>query len=387
MAWNEPDNKDDPKNKKPDGPPDLDEALKRLSQKISRLFSGKPNSTGPTEEDSSNSGTIAISLILILALFMWMIAGIFVVGPANRAVILRFGHYSDTLGPGLHWIPRFIESKEIVNVEKVKFFKYSDAMINKDENIVSATVTVQYRVIDSQHYLFNVNEPEESLKQATASAFRQVIGHTSFDDLLTTGRELVSKEVTDLLEKIIEPYHTGIMIMGVELQEIRPPVEVTEAFADAIKAQEDEKTYTREAKAYVANIIPQARGAVSRIEQEATAYKEQVILKAKGDVARFERLLPEYQRAPAVTRQRLYLDTISDILSRTNKILVDTPANNILYLPLDKLLAGNDQKVPQKTPELVEPLSQTTDNASTTGRDPAKETRGRDSYRGRGDTE
>lgn len=380
MGWNEPDNQR-PKKSNEEGPPDLDEALKKLQQKLARIFGGKQK---PGSSPDSGSGAIALSLVLLLAIFMWAIAGVFVVGPANRAVVLRFGQYHETLGPGLHWIPRFIESKDIVNVEKVKFFKYSDAMINKDENLVSATVSVQYRVIDSQQYLFNVNEPEESLKQATASAFRQVIGHTGFDELLTTGRVQVGKEVTELLEKIIEPYNTGLMIMGVSLQEIRPPVEVSEAFADAIKAQEDEKTYVREAQAYVSNVIPQARGEVSRIKQEATAYKEQVILRAKGDVARFERLLPEYQHAPQVTRQRLYIDTMSDIYAQTSKIFIDSPSNNLMYLPLDKLITGAESKAPTQTSDLTH-SNRLQIPPVVTPENERWDTRGRESYPGRGE--
>lgn len=421
MAWHEPNNKDDKSSKDPwsgekksEGPPDLDEAFRRLQDKLSGVFGGKKGGSDSEPGSDQGGGNIAFGFIALIALAVWFLAGVYIVGPGDQSVIMRFGKYSKTVGPGMHWMPRFVDSRRTVNVQKVSYFEYSDEMLNKGdkikeqapqglqlsgseavldkdsnnisikgENIVAVKVKIQYRIAKPEDYFFQVTKPIESLQQATASALRQVTGRTHFDELLTTGREKARRDVTVLLNAILEPYRTGIEIIDVTFQDIRAPAQVKDAFDDAIKAQEDEKRYIREAKAYRADVLPKARGQASRILQEGQAYKEQIVLQAQGDVQRFNKLLPEFNRAPQVTRERLYLDALGSVLENSSKIVIDSKSSNLLYLPLDKII--NAPKTTANTPLMtekqvvnVEPTRVDTDLYRYRGRV------GRDSYRGRG---
>jgi len=304
MAWNEQDRNgqdQDPwgRGKKKQGPPDLDEALRQFQRKLKSLFGGKGSlSKGG---GGAKGGAISLGFIGILVLVVWLVSGIFIVSPAEEASILRFGKYYGTVGPGPHWIPRFIDTKYVVNVQKVSNFSYTALMLTKDENIVSVSVAIQYRIQNLRDYLFNLVNPRESLQQATASSLRQVIGHTSLDDILTVGREKVRGNVSVLINKLLDIYQTGLIVTDVVMQPAKAPEEVKAAFDDAIKAQEDEQRFINHAQAYVRGVIPIAQGKAKRILQEANAYRKQVVLKAKGDVARFNFILPQYVRAPKVT--------------------------------------------------------------------------------------
>jgi membrane protease subunit HflK len=344
MGWNEPDKGPD-KGKDPwsgkNQPPDLDEALKRLQSKLKKTFfggSGKPDEN-PTEANSGGGGLLAAGVLLV-AFILWALSGIFIVDPAEQAAILRFGKYVETVGPGPHWIPRLISSKIVLNADRVSDFSYSAQMLTKDENLVSVAVAVQYRIGDLQDYLFNVADPQESLQQATSSALRQVVGTTTLDQLITEGREAWGNSVQDSLVKILEIYKTGIIIVNVSPQPARAPENVQDAFDDAIKAQEDEKRFKEQARAYEARVVPIADGNAKRIFAEAKAYAEQVVLRAAGEAAEFLELLPAYTRAPLVTGERMYLDAMQQILSKSSKIVVDGKAGNLLYLPLDKLMTS-----------------------------------------------
>ncbi len=353
MGWNEPDKGKDPWNGK-NQPPDLDEALKRLQQKLKQLFvrgrgSDKPNEATPTA--NPNGGLIA-SVVIVLAVLLWALSGIFIVDPAEQAAILRFGRYVETVGPGPHWIPRFISSKIVLNVDRVSDYSYSAQMLTKDENLVSVALAVQYRIGDLQDYLFNVADPEEGLQQATSSALRQVVGTTTLDQLITEGREAWGTNVQDSLIKILEIYKTGIVIVNVSPQPARAPENVQDAFDDAIKAQEDEKRFKEQAQAYEARVVPIAEGNAKRIASEAQAYAEQIVLKSTGDAAEFLALLPAYLRSPVVTGERMYLDTMQQVLSKSSKIVVDGKAGNMLYLPLDKLMDPSSQSQLSKVPNL-----------------------------------
>ena len=342
MGWNEPDKGKDPWNGK-NQPPDLDEALKRLQQKLNKMFRRLPGSNKPSEvtpSDPPNGGVIAGGLFFVTFL-LWALSGIFIVDPAEQAAILRFGQYVETVGPGPHWIPRFIASKIVLNVDRVSDYSYSAQMLTKDENLVSVAVAVQYRIGDLENYLFNVADPEEGLQQATSSALRQVVGTTTLDQLITEGREAWGTNVQDSLIKILDIYKTGIVIVNVSPQPARAPENVQDAFDDAIKAQEDEKRFKEQAQAYEARVVPIAEGNAKRIASEAQAYAEQVVLKATGDAAEFLALLPTYLRSPAVTGERMYLDAMQQVLSKSSKIIVDGKAGNMLYLPLDKLMGAS----------------------------------------------
>lgn len=342
MGWNEPDKDKDKDKEQWNGknqPPDLDEALRRFQEKLRRTLMGSGSGgDGSTPSSSNNRGAGLIALLALLAVFiLWALAGVFIVDPAEQAVILRFGKYVETVGPGPHWIPRIIDSKIVINVERVSDYSYSGHMLTQDENLVSVSLAVQYRIGDLKNYLFNVVDPQESLQQATSSALRQVVGTTTLNEIITEGREAWGTNVQDTLIKILDKYKTGIVIVNVSPQPARAPENVQDAFDDAIKAQEDEKRFKEQAYAYKARVVPIAEGNSKRITEEAQAFAQQVVLKAKGEVAEFLALLPQYKLSPWVTSQRMYIDAMQQVLTNSSKIIVDGKSGNLLYLPLDKL--------------------------------------------------
>ena len=347
MAWNEPGNKgNDPwgnKGGNDKGPPDLDEVFRNLSKR----FGGKGNG-------SSGSGFSAFSLVVVVgvAVTVWALSGFYTVKEAERGVALRFGKYIGEVVPGLQWKATFIDQVFPVDVESVRSIPASGSMLTSDENVVKVELDVQYRVMDPYLFLFSAVDANASLREATDSALRYVIGHNKMDDILTTGRDTIRRDTWKELERILEPYKLGLTIVDVNFLPARPPEEVKDAFDDAISAQEDEQRYIREAEAYAREIEPKARGQVERMAQQANAYKEREILEAKGKVSRFELLLPEYKAAPEVTRQRLYIDTMQQVMGDTNKVLIDTKnSGNMMYLPLDKLMEQKPAKAVVVEPE------------------------------------
>ncbi|WP_133136970.1 FtsH protease activity modulator HflK [Legionella rowbothamii] len=346
MGWNEPDKGKDPWKGK-NQPPDLDEALKRLHDKLKKMLFGGSGKAAAEPPRTSNSNTSLVAMMVAVSAFiLWVLAGIFIVDPAEQAVILRFGKYVETVGPGPHWIPRLISSKVVMNVDRLLDYSYSAQMLTSDENLVSVSLAVQYRIGDLQQYLFNVANPEESLQQATSSALRQVVGTTTLDQIITEGREVWGNQVQETLIKTLEMYKTGIVIVNVSPQPARAPESVQDAFDDAIKAQEDEKRFKEQALAYAAKVVPIAEGNASRIRQEAEAFSKQVVLQAQGEVAEFLALLPQYTLAPDITAQRMYLETMQMVLTKSSKIIVDSKAGNLLYLPLDKLAKSQPEHSP-----------------------------------------
>src|SRR5690554_1288164 len=348
MAWNQPgsgNNDRDPwKNQggREQGPPDLDEAIRNL---LGKLGLGGNKQQGGNGAKSSRG----LGVILVLAVVIWFIAGFYTVKEAERGVVLRFGQYHNLVESGLHWRPFFVDTVETVDVSNVKQFQSEGFMLTQDENVVHVELDVQYRIVNPRDYLYAVETADRSLAQATDSALRYVVGHTTMDEVLTVGRESVRQNTLELLENIIAPYRLGIQVVDVNLLPARPPEAVKEAFDDAISAQEDEQRFIREAEAYAREIEPLARGQVRRILQEAQAYREQTVLRAQGEVARFEELLPQYKAAPTVTRERLYLETLEKIYANNAKVLVDVDgSNNMLYLPLDKILER--QRATQQAP-------------------------------------
>ncbi len=344
MAWNEPgkDDKDPWKNKggNNQGPPDLDDLLKDLSNKVGGIFGGKSSGGGSGKSFSS----IGIGLILVIAILVYVFSGFYTVKEAEKGIVLRFGQYAGTVEPGLRWKWTFAERIIPVDIQTTRDLPAAGFMLTQDENVVRVEMQIQYRVVDPRSYIFSVTNADDSLSQSLDSALRYVVGHARMDDILTSGREQVRQSVWTELEKIIEPYNLGLIIVDVNFKDARPPEEVKDAFDDAIAAQEDEVRFLREAEAYARGIEPRARGRVKRMEQEALAYKEQIVLDAEGEVARFEKLLPEYQAAPKVTRQRLYLSTMEKIYGNTSKVMVDVEGgNNMIYLPLDKIMQQQSQ--------------------------------------------
>ena len=341
MAWNEPGNNGndkDPWNNKggrDQGPPDLDEVFRKFSNKFSGLFGVKKSGNG----SGGGLGGAGISFILIIAVIVWALSGIYTVKEAERGVVLQFGKYDRIADPGLRWKMTFIETVIPVDIEAVRSLSASGFMLTEDENVVSVEFQVQYRVIDPYLYEFSVTNADSSLEEALDSALRYVVGHAKMDQVLTNGREVVRQNTWDELNKIIEPYNLGLIVTDVNFKDSRPPTEVKDAFDDAIAAQEDEERFIREAEAYAREIEPRARGQVTRMTQEAEGYQERITLEAQGEVARFEKLLPEYQAAKEVTRERLYIDAMEEVLGSSSKILVDVKGgNNMMYLPLDKIM-------------------------------------------------
>ncbi|MBQ4813720.1 FtsH protease activity modulator HflK [Pseudoalteromonas luteoviolacea] len=339
MAWNEPGNNgndNDPwKNRggRDQGPPDLDEVFRKFNNKFGGIFGGKPGN------NKGGLGGAGVTFIFIIALIVWALSGIYTVKEAERGIVLQFGKFDRIAEPGLRWKMTFVERVIPIDIEAVRSLSASGFMLTEDENVVSVEFEVQYRVVDPTLYRFSVTDADHSLQQALDSALRYVVGHSRMDQVLTTGREQVRQRTWDELNKIIEPYSLGLIVTDVNFKDSRPPAEVKDAFDDAIAAQEDEERFIREAEAYAREIEPRARGQVTRMTQEAEAYKERIMLEAQGEVARFEKLLPEYAAAKEVTRERLYIETMEEILGRSSKVIVDVKGgNNMMYLPLDKIM-------------------------------------------------
>ncbi len=288
-------------------------------------------------DSSLNIKRIAIILAVVIVA-IWILIGIFIVSPAEEAVVLRLGKYVTTYSQGPHWIPWPLETETTLNVQQISNFPYQAQMLTEDENIVSVAVAVQFRINNPRDYLFNIVDPVKSLRQATSSALRQIVGQMTLNDILTTGREDLREKVKEQLIKTLTVYKSGLEVMDVALQATKPPEEVIDAFNDAVKAREDSQRYINKAQAYSRRVNLSAQGAVARIKQRANAYKVATVLTAKGNIARYNALLIPYLQAKEITRERLYLDTMSTVLSQSTKIIVDG-SNNIMYLPLQQILA------------------------------------------------
>lgn len=359
MAWNEPGSGDkDPWGKRGggnDGPPDLDEVVKNLQRKFAGMFGGNGGSNSQPPEGSNKSGSIGLGLIAAIILLVWLLSGIYIVEPAERGVVLRFGQYSHTAMPGPHWhFPYPIDSVEVVDVAKIRSVEigYRSAggrpesnvlseslMLTNDENIVDLKIAGQYRINDAAQYLFNVRTPDTILRQMMESAVREVVGQSTMDFVLTEGRSEVATRTEQRLQAMLDAHATGLTVTSVSMQDVQPPEQVQDAFADVVKAREDEVRAKNEAEAYANDIIPRARGQAFRVIQEAEAYKSQVVAKANGEASRFVQVMTEYQKAPLITQERLYIDAMESVYSRSQKVMVDVDSggNNVLYLPLDKM--------------------------------------------------
>jgi modulator of FtsH protease HflK len=342
MAWNEPGKNRNPWGQRPDrGAADLDEALRRLQRKLASLFggngsggSGGNGGAGRGAARGFGVGTIALALLGI-----WLATGVYQVDAAERAVVTRFGRYVATKEPGLSWhIPWPIESRRIVNVESIESFQDQTRMLTSDENQVDLNIAVQYRRAEPIAYSFNVRDPEETLGEVSESAIREIIGRSRLEFVLEEGRQEISARTKELVQRTLDLYKTGIEVTSVSLVGVSVPEQVQTSQRDAIKAREDKERLALEAQAYANDILPKARGSAARQQEDSQAYKARIVADAQGEAERFSKLLAAYERAPGVTRQRLYYETIEDVLGSTNKVLVDTKGTgNMLYLPLDKL--------------------------------------------------
>lgn len=345
MAWNEPggggNKPKDPWGGGDQGPPDLDEALKKLQDKLGGLFGG---GKGGGAGKGSGRG-IPPSLFIVLGLVVvvvWALMGLYQVDEQERGVVLRFGKYYETVQPGLQWNPPLIDDVTTVNTTKVRAAAFRETMLTQDENIVEVRMSVQYVIDDPLSFVLKVRDPESSLQQSAQSALRHVVGDARMDMVLTEGRAQIGFDAQERLQRYTNSYETGIRVVKVNIDESKPPGQVQAAFDDVIKAREDEERLKNEAQAYANGIVPEARGRAQRVTEEAAAYREQVVANASGEAERFTKLLTEYTKAPEVTRQRLYLDALQQVYSNTNKVMVDVEGgNNIMYLPLDKMVDQN----------------------------------------------
>ncbi|MBI5613159.1 MAG: FtsH protease activity modulator HflK [Gammaproteobacteria bacterium] len=397
MAWNEPGpGGKEPwgQRKKPQGPPDLDQILKNLQERARGLFGGKGRGGGGEGGANKVSG-FGAGLIAMVAVILWLASGFYIVNEGQRGVVLQFGAKTEITDAGLHWRWPFpLETVEKVNVSQVSTieigYRKSDKtggtskvpkealMLTQDENILDIEFAVQYKIKDAADYLFNVRDIQTTLMSATESAVREVVGKSDLDFIITEGRDQVGQNTRVLLQEIMDRYKSGIQIVTVQMQKALPPEEVKAAFDDAVKAREDEQRLKNEAEAFANDMIPRARGNAARMLQEAEGYKASVIARAEGDAKRFSQIVAEYAKAPGVTRDRLYIETMERVFSNTTKILVDQKAgNNILYLPLDKLVAQGATRTagPVNT---LQPLPEPDSPA------PAARDRTRDSQRTRG---
>ncbi|WP_124951629.1 FtsH protease activity modulator HflK [Sulfuriferula thiophila] len=344
MAWNDPQ-----WGKKNDGPPDLDEIWRRFNEKLNGLFGGKPST--PNSGKSFNKGGLAIIAGVIIAI--WLASGFYIVDTGERGVVLRFGKFVETTQPGPNWhLPFPMETVEVVNIEQVrtvevgyrnnvksKMLKES-LMLTDDENIVDIQFAVQYTLKDPEDYLFSNRSPDDAVRQAAESVMSETVGKSKMDYVLYEGRADVAARATKNIQDALDRYKTGISVSKVTLQNAQPPQEVQSAFDDAVKAGQDRERLKSEGQAYANDVIPKARGMAARLTEESNGYKQSVIANAEGEASRFKQVLVEYSKAPAVTRDRMYMDMMQQVLTSTSKVLVDSSkgGNNLIYLPLDKLM-------------------------------------------------
>ncbi|AKC60260.1 FtsH protease activity modulator HflK [Blochmannia endosymbiont of Camponotus (Colobopsis) obliquus] len=312
-----------------------------IIRKLIKFNIGGNNSVNGIPE---RKGYYYCGIVLFVVVLCWIISGFYTIKEAERGVILRFGKFSHLVYPGLNWKPIFIDVVIPVNVESVRELAASGMMLTSDENVVRVEMNVQYRVTEPERYLFSVINADDSLRQATDSALRGVIGKYTMDRILTEGRTVVRSDTRHVLENTIHPYNMGITLLDVNFQTARPPEEVKASFDDAIAARENEQQYIREAEAYANEVQPRANGQAQRILEEGKAYKARTVFKAQGEVERFSKILPEYKAAPKITRERLYIDTMERVLCSTRKVLVNEQfVNNIFMLPVE-FFAGNCDK-------------------------------------------
>ncbi len=399
MAWNEPGGGDNNpwgagSRKDASRPPDLDDIFRKLKQSLGG-FGGKRGGGAGMRSP--------IPLIIGIIFAVWLASGIYIVDPAERGVELSFGKYTETTLPGPHWhIPYPIETVEVVNVAQIRNVEIGfrsagsargsasaprvpaeSLMLTKDENIVDIKLAVQYRVKDAREYLFNVIDPDATLAQATESAVRETIGKSSLDFVLTEGRAEVMTRTEDVLQTVLDRYGSGLEVTSVNLQDAQPPEEVQAAFEDVIKSREDEQRLRNEAETYANDIIPRARGAAQRQIEESSAYKSRVVEQAFGEGSRFTQVLAEYRKAPAVTRERLYLDAMEQVLASTGKVMVDVKgSSNLLYLPLDRMNGERSLPAEQALERMLPPATTVAPRVNQDGGTQRDDTRDRSRDRG-----
>lgn len=348
MPWNDSGRNENPWQRKPEqGPPDLDEVVRNLQRRLKAMFGGGPAGPRPAGGDGRGAAPRLPNpgILVLVALGVWALTGFYQNDAAQRSVITRFGKYVETTQPGLRWhLPWPIERRIAVNVSEFVSFEDRTRMLTQDEALVGINLAVQYRRSDPVQFAFSVRDPEETLKLVSESAIREVIGQSKLGFVLETGRQEISQKTRDLIQRTISSYQTGIEVISVNLQDVIVPEQVAPAQKDAIKAREDRDRATLAAQTYANDILPRARGLAASQLEAARAHRDRVVAEADGKSTRFAALAAEYARAPEVTRQRLYLETMEQVLGGSAKVIVDTQGTgNLVYLPLDKLLERREE--------------------------------------------
>ena len=380
-------------NKNSGGPPDLDELLRNFNKKLNGIFGGKGGS-GNKDTGTPQGFGIGIGLILTIVVLVWGATGFYIVDASSRGVVLRFGKYvGDTTQPGPRWhLPYPIESVEVVSLSQVRTVEigYRDNVKNKilrealmltaDENIIDIQFAVQYYLKEPTDYLFNNRKPDENVRQAAETAIREVVGKNKMDFVLYEGREQVAAATTKLIQDILDRYKTGILVSKVTMQNAQPPEQVQAAFDDAVKAGQDRERQKNEGQAYANDVVPRAKGAAARLKEESEGYRQSVIANAEGDASRFKQVLVEYEKAPGVTRERMYIDMMQQVMTNSSKVLVDQKSgNSLLYLPLDKLIQNSSQSSDSSATANIDQAA----SLSATINEASAATRGREISRGR----
>ena len=369
MAWNDPQWGNDGRGG--GGPPDLDELWKRFNQKLNAMLGGKGR---PTGGGGSGGGGISgfripggAGLLVALAVLIWLASGFYIVDAGRRGVVLRFGKYIETTMPGPRWhLPYPIESVEVVNVDRVRTVEVGyrtnvkakilseSLMLTDDENIIDLQFSVQYTIKNPVDYLFMNRAPDEAVRQAAESAMREVVGKSKMNFVLYEGRAEVADRAAKLMQEILDRYKTGVSISKLNMQNAQPPEQVQAAFDDAVKAGQDRERLKNEGQAYANDVIPRARGVAARLHEDALGYQQKVVADAEGEASRFSQILVQYNKAPQVTRERMYQDAMQQVLTNTPKVLVDDKqGGNLLYLPLDKLMQAAGAAAPAESTSSV----------------------------------
>lgn len=336
MAWNEPGNKD------PWGRNKNNSNLDGLFKDFKKFFDDLLGASGSTTPPSPKKSAGFLAGIVFAVYFL---SGIYIVNDGERGVVLQFGSFKEITMPGPHWIPRFVQAVEIVDVSNIRSVQQKAVMLTEDENIVSISFAIQYDIKDASDYIFNLREPEITVSQSGESAIREVMGQNTMDFIITEGRTKVAEDTKELLQVVLDTYGAGVNILSLNILEAQPPEQVQDAFSDAIKAREDEQRYINEAEAYRNEIIPLARGKAKQMLEQAIAYKVKLINAAEGEASRFTQLYNEYKKAPSVTKERLYIEAVESVLSNSSKVMIDIEdGNNMMYLPLDQLINRNQNR-------------------------------------------
>ena len=381
-----------------EGPPDLDEILKKLQQKISGLLGFRPRGPSgaggaPNHYGAAMGGGVALVILLVSA--VWLASGFYIVDEGKRGVVLRLGKYLETTMPGPRWhVPYPVESVQVVDIASVRPVEVGyrgntknkqpqeALMLTDDENIVDVQFAVQWNIKSPEDYLFNNKDPEENVRQAAETAIREVVGKSKMDFVLSSGRSEVASDVKTIMQQILDRYKTGVQVISVNLQNTQAPDPVLPAFEDVVRAQQDRERFKNEGQAYANDVVPKARGVAARLIEEANGYRQSVIANAQGDAARFRQILAEYERAPGVTRERMYLDAMQQILASTSKIVVDKGAagQSLLYLPIDKLMqlsSAQGASAPVTVPDNTARQSVPSDSSIPSGSSPTDVTASR----------